>query len=725
MKNVLHLPIAILALVVATSCNKSDPSVATKIADLESQVRTAIERQQALEGQLAEQQLAAERDAIERERQRIEDERFALEQDQSAEAAAKRAALEERERALASREGKLDGLEFAVEVRQRDLDHRDNLTSGRELDLAGREPLAVEDERPAQVVPVADYGMFYDSLAAYGSWFQTPNYGYVWQPAVYRSFGWRPYYDGRWVCTDGGWTWLSNEPFGWACYHYGRWALLHGRGWVWAPGDQWAPAWVCWRENGSHVGWAPLPPETLAYRDCQWDNTVETRFGIRDSWFNFVAADHFSDPIRRHCLPLWENSACYRNTLNITHISARNGRVFVGGPDYQDLSRTRGRALPYYRLNLDRDQRPGRDLMAMRPRVDAGQLRLAAPEVGTGWNASLRPTRVREQLNAVAIDRPTPLDAEITNQFRRHREQEQAQAEQEVARLGGGVAFNRGRTRELEANRRQATVLAKDAAPRETPAVPNRPDRQPGNVAVQPANLQADARQRNAMTANPQREPLAAVHESQAADRRSQQAEATNPQRAPLATQRPQPLETGREDQTAALRSQQETRQRLANESRVRQQEARAQQAASARQQEEVRQRQANEVRIRQQTAARTQQAASARQQVPTRRQLAIPATPSRVGSSRTMSTGGSRAMPSRVSPSRTMPTGGSPAMPSRVSPRRTMPTGGSPAMPSRVSPRPSTGSSPAMPSRVTPRPVMPPAGGSRATPSRGNSHAP
>jgi hypothetical protein len=502
MKNPLLLPFATIAAFAIAGCNKSNQDVAKKLAELESQNRAALERQQALERQLAEQQLATERDAIERERLQIEDARLALEQEQSADAAAKQAALAEREAALAKREGTLEGLESSLQEKQQDLDHRDNLISGRELDLAGREPLTEVYEPPAKALPVGDYGMFYDSLSSYGSWFQTPNYGYVWQPAIVSNVGWRPYLDGRWVCTDSGWTWLSNEPFGWATYHYGRWARLAGRGWAWVPGDQWAPAWVCWRENGSHIGWAPLPPETLAYRDYTWDNTVETRCGISSGWFNFVAVTHFSRPIRSHCLPLTENPNCHRQTVNITNLRCRDNRVFVGGPDYRNLCHNSGRPLPYYRLNLDRDQRPGRDVMAMRPRMNADQLHLAAPEVGTGWNPSLRPTRVREQLKDVAIDRPAPLNAEVAGQFRRHRDEEQIRSEAEVARLGGRESFNRRRTQELEANQREAAALARQTPARETPAAPTRPDLpadrpqrpdrqpQPGAIAGQPEPAQ-------------------------------------------------------------------------------------------------------------------------------------------------------------------------------------------------------------------------------------------
>src|SRR3982074_2129929 len=108
----------------------------------------------------------------------------------------------------------------------------------------------------------ADYDVFYDRLSSDGNWFYDDDYGYVWQPNVAVStLSWRPYADGHWVWTDRGWCWVSNEDFGWATYHYGRWIRISGAGWVWVPGDEWAPAWVSWRhtDDDDYVGWAPLP----------------------------------------------------------------------------------------------------------------------------------------------------------------------------------------------------------------------------------------------------------------------------------------------------------------------------------------------------------------------------------------------------------------------------------------------------------------------------------
>ena len=104
------------------------------------------------------------------------------------------------------------------------------------------------------------YDVFYDRLSPDGQWFYDDDYGYVWQPKVAVSeSSWRPYSDGHWVWTVRGWCWVSNEDFGWATYHYGRWVCVAGTGWVWRPGDEWAPAWVSWRQSDddAYCGWAP------------------------------------------------------------------------------------------------------------------------------------------------------------------------------------------------------------------------------------------------------------------------------------------------------------------------------------------------------------------------------------------------------------------------------------------------------------------------------------
>ncbi len=110
----------------------------------------------------------------------------------------------------------------------------------------------------------------HERLSNYGNWHRSARFGEVWVPAV--SEGWRPYTDGTWIWTDDGWYWQSDEPFGEIVFHYGHWAYDDDLGWVWIAGDEWAPAWVVWRESDDEIGWAPAPPpdEVVVATDSWW-----------------------------------------------------------------------------------------------------------------------------------------------------------------------------------------------------------------------------------------------------------------------------------------------------------------------------------------------------------------------------------------------------------------------------------------------------------------------
>ncbi|HEX5130862.1 MAG TPA: DUF6600 domain-containing protein [Candidatus Krumholzibacteria bacterium] len=114
----------------------------------------------------------------------------------------------------------------------------------------------------------ADYGMF-DELDSYGNWYQTDEYGPVWQPAGVS--GWAPYEDGHWIYTAYGWMWVSYENYGWATYHYGYWWLDPMMGWIWIPGNQWSACPVDWFYTGDYIGWAPLPPPGYTWQDPWYD----------------------------------------------------------------------------------------------------------------------------------------------------------------------------------------------------------------------------------------------------------------------------------------------------------------------------------------------------------------------------------------------------------------------------------------------------------------------
>ncbi|MEP6776835.1 MAG: DUF6600 domain-containing protein, partial [Chthoniobacterales bacterium] len=169
----------------------------------------------------------------------------------------------------------------------------------------------------------ASYGTFYRKLEPYGAWFETNDYGYVWQPReAERSRNWRPYTDGRWVYSDAGWTWISEEPHGWATYHYGRWTRLRNVGWVWVPGDEWAPAWVSFRTSDEYVGWAPLPPEAQFDQRTGIHNWADNYYNISPQHYTFVPSNEFgARRVERAIVPTEQNVTIINQTTNVTNIT--------------------------------------------------------------------------------------------------------------------------------------------------------------------------------------------------------------------------------------------------------------------------------------------------------------------------------------------------------------------------------------------------------------------
>lgn len=141
---------------------------------------------------------------------------------------------------------------------------------------------------------------FYEPLAAYGTWVETPEYGKVWQPAddvAGETF--TPYAsDGSWAANDDGdWVFQSRyeSEFGWATYHYGRWADHDDYGWVWVPGTAWAPSWVEWRYGGGYVGWAPLGPQGYVATEDRWFFVEERNFSSPTVYAYRLGSDRTGD----------------------------------------------------------------------------------------------------------------------------------------------------------------------------------------------------------------------------------------------------------------------------------------------------------------------------------------------------------------------------------------------------------------------------------------------
>ena len=127
------------------------------------------------------------------------------------------------------------------------------------------------ENRSASAKHVAPGVVGTDDLDTYGTWRETPDYGWVWAPTAVAP-GWAPYTAGQWAwVAPWGWTWVDASPWGFAPFHYGRW-VAGGGGWAWAPGPYavrpwYAPALVAWFGGpqfgvsfgfGVGFGWCPL-----------------------------------------------------------------------------------------------------------------------------------------------------------------------------------------------------------------------------------------------------------------------------------------------------------------------------------------------------------------------------------------------------------------------------------------------------------------------------------
>jgi hypothetical protein len=185
------------------------------------------------------------------------------------------------------------------------------------------------------VVVIQSDDDFYQPLSAYGQWVEVDGYGRCWQPAQ-TDPTWRPYANGHWELTDDGWYWDSDEPWAWATYHYGRWELAGGRGWIWVPQTEWAPAWVSWREGGGYVGWAPLPPERRG--------GVSINVSITPAAFCFVDERRMHDPVRPTTV-IVNNTTIINKTVNITKTKVVNKVVINEGPRSDEVERISGRKL--------------------------------------------------------------------------------------------------------------------------------------------------------------------------------------------------------------------------------------------------------------------------------------------------------------------------------------------------------------------------------------------
>ncbi len=296
---------------------------------------------------------------------------------------------------LAQRESELNAREKALAEKQNAVAENSQRES--------RPTRTEQATRTGERRPTASYDTFYTQLDRYGDWRETSDYGYVWQPRQAQSRTWRPYTDGHWVYTDAGWTWVSEEPFGWATYHYGRWTRLRNIGWVWVPGDEWAPAWVSWRKSNDYVGWAPLPPEARFDRGTGIHNWSDSYYDVGPDQYCFVETKQFGAPrLENAVIPSERNVTIVNQTTNVTNITYNNTTIVNQGPIYDEI-RTQTQQ-PIERLRLEREVNINTDVGEPRPVVRGQAIVVPAPLITRG-QAVERPRRVKETITNVVVDR--------------------------------------------------------------------------------------------------------------------------------------------------------------------------------------------------------------------------------------------------------------------------------------------------------------------------------
>jgi hypothetical protein len=236
---------------------------------------------------------------------------------------------------------------------------------------------------PSQAAQVS-FDLFYSSLSPHGSWYASAEYGQVWRPNVDDS-DWNPYYDGHWVYTDLGWTWVSDYDWGSIPYHYGTWTQDAELGWVWVPGYVWAPSWVVFRSGPDYIGWAPVAPQFSVGFSAGYNAPAAGPF-------LFVSTGDFLAPRVRTCVVPERQSTVILNRTRIeNNLVVENNVVVNRGPDPSLVERASGHAVRAVRI----EQVHG---VASEPRFSRADLRIDPERMHGGVRAS----------EPVSIDRPMP-----------------------------------------------------------------------------------------------------------------------------------------------------------------------------------------------------------------------------------------------------------------------------------------------------------------------------
>ncbi|HYY31535.1 MAG TPA: DUF6600 domain-containing protein, partial [Chthoniobacterales bacterium] len=222
--------------------------------------------------------------------------------------------------------------------------------------------------------------------------------------------------------------WDSNEPFGWATYHYGRWAHIAGTGWCWVPGNQWAPAWVSWRESDEDVGWAPLPPEADVSESPSISSWSDAYYGIGPAAYVFINYSHWHErSYAQYIEPPQRNVQIINETKNVTNIVTNNNVINNFGPPVQTVATRTNQNIQQVKLAVnpatDPNAKYGQTLQGnqlnvvappatLKPQATHGppvQSRIENPQLQKGWQG-VKPQEAALLKKTIAEQNPPPKD---------------------------------------------------------------------------------------------------------------------------------------------------------------------------------------------------------------------------------------------------------------------------------------------------------------------------
>jgi len=315
----------------------------------------------------------------------------------------------------------------------------------------------------------------YEDLDDYGSWQQTPDYGYVWFPRAV-PVGWAPYHIGHWAyIPPWGYTWIDDQPWGFAPFHYGRWCNLHGAwGWIPAPPHPpvavyarpvYAPALVAWVGAGAAIAWFALGPREVFVPSYPASRAYFDHVNVSNTTVNTTVINNIYNTTIVNNRAINTNNIRYVNRTIPGAVAATSTQAFTSA---QPVARNPVRIDPHALASAQ-----------VRPLAPAA-LPTRQAFLGAGRASSVKPPPTVQNRTVVARTTPPPRPPAFATR-------------ESAIKQNGGRPLSLSQARDLEpaqpANQvvriaPEATPMARPGTPPATLHPPLRTDRPPSAAAA-------------------------------------------------------------------------------------------------------------------------------------------------------------------------------------------------------------------------------------------------